>query len=105
VLGPVRLLSPLPFLQGRSIQSESTKGHAGDTAILKIGQSAPAFEIPDADMILVSLSDFPGAHNVVLDFYPKGDTRGCTMQAIDFSDFQEDFAGLDPVVIGVSRDD
>ncbi len=73
--------------------------------MLKVGQSAPAFELPDADMNLVCLSDFRGTQNVVLYFYPKDDTPGCTMEAIDFSEIQEDFAGLDTVVIGVSRDD
>ena len=73
--------------------------------MLKVGQTAPAFELPDADMNLVRLSDFRGRRNVVLYFYPKDDTPGCTMEAIDFSELQDEFTGLDTVVIGVSRDD
>lgn len=73
--------------------------------MLKVGQSAPAFEIPDADMNLVRLSDFLGKKNVIVYFYPKDDTPGCTTEAIEFSDAEEDFTGADTVVLGVSRDD
>jgi peroxiredoxin Q/BCP len=73
--------------------------------MLKVGQSAPAFEIPDADMNLVRLSDFRGKKNVVVYFYPKDDTPGCTTEAIEFSDAEDDFSGADTVILGVSRDD
>ncbi len=73
--------------------------------MLKVGQAAPAFEIPDADMNMVRLADFRGSNNVVVYFYPKDDTPGCTTEAIEFSDMQDEFAGLDTVVLGISRDD
>jgi thioredoxin-dependent peroxiredoxin len=73
--------------------------------MLKVGQTAPAFELPDADMKLVSLDSFRGAYNVVLYFYPKDDTPGCTIEAIEFSEKQDDFLKYDAVVIGVSMDD
>lgn len=73
--------------------------------MLKVGQSAPVFEIPDADMNLVRLSDFLGKKHVVVYFYPKDDTPGCTTEAIEFSDAEDDFSGADTVVLGVSRDD
>ncbi len=73
--------------------------------MLKVGQSAPAFEIPDADMNLVRLSDFLGKKNVVVYFYPKDDTPGCTTEAIEFSDAEDDFSSADTVILGVSRDD
>jgi peroxiredoxin Q/BCP len=73
--------------------------------MLNVGQSAPVFELPDADMNLVRLSEFRGKQNVVLYFYPKDDTPGCTTEAIEFSDLQVEFDGLNTVVIGVSRDD
>lgn len=73
--------------------------------MLKAGDAAPGFDLPDADMNLVKLSDFRGKKNVVLYFYPKDDTPGCTMEAIDFSDLEEEFAAHDTVVLGVSRDD
>ena len=73
--------------------------------MLTVGQSAPAFDLPDGDMNVVSLSAFRGVHNVVLYFYPKDDTPGCTLEGIDFSDLQDEFLDLDTVVLGVSMDD
>jgi len=73
--------------------------------MLQAGQSAPDFTLPDADMEMVSLAEFRGRHNVVLYFYAKDDTPGCTREAIDFSDLENEFAALDTVVLGVSRDD
>jgi peroxiredoxin Q/BCP len=73
--------------------------------MLKVGQPAPAFDLPDADLNVVSLDGFKGTNNVVLYFYPKDDTPGCTIEAIDFSEMQDAFLGLDTVVLGVSMDD
>lgn len=74
-------------------------------ALVQPGQSAPGFELPDADMNMVSLESFRSRRNVVLYFYPKDDTPGCTMEAIDFSELEEEFATLKTVVLGVSMDD
>ena len=73
--------------------------------MLKVGQSAPTFDLPDGDMNVVSLREYRGVNNVVLYFYPKDDTPGCTLEAIDFSDLQDHFLDLDTVVLGVSMDD
>ncbi len=73
--------------------------------MLRVGQTAPDFTLPDADMEMVSLAQFRGKHHVVLYFYPKDDTPGCTREAIDFSDLEHEFTDLDTVVLGVSRDD
>jgi peroxiredoxin Q/BCP len=73
--------------------------------LLQAGIDAPHFELPDADMETFSLSALRGKKNVVLYFYPKDDTPGCTMEANEFSDREADFAKLDAVVVGVSRDD
>src|SRR4249919_3576067 len=73
--------------------------------MLKVGQSAPTFDLPDGDMNLVSLNGYRGVNNVVLYFYPKDDTPGCTMEAIDFSDLDYKFAAYGAVVLGVSKDD
>ena len=73
--------------------------------MLQVGHSAPGFDLPDADMEVVSLAGFKNRNNVVLYFYPKDDTPGCTMEAIDFSDLQDEFTSLDTVVLGVSMDD
>jgi len=72
---------------------------------LSAGMEAPHFELPDADMETFSLVSLQGKKNVVLYFYPKDDTPGCTMEANEFSELEDDFAKLDTVVIGVSRDD
>ena len=56
-------------------------------------------------MEAVSLAGFRNRKIVVLYFYPRDDTPGCTMEAIEFSDMQEEFARLNAVVIGVSMDD
>ena len=73
--------------------------------MLQAGQAAPPFSLPDADMESVALADFRGRKNVVLYFYPKDRTPGCTMQAIEFSDHEQDFDRYDAVVLGVSCDD
>jgi thioredoxin-dependent peroxiredoxin len=73
--------------------------------MLPVGQPAPNFSLPDADMETVSLAQFKGRHNVVLYFYPRDGTPGCTLQAIDFSDHESDFLRHDTVVLGVSPDD
>jgi thioredoxin-dependent peroxiredoxin len=73
--------------------------------MLHTGQNAPQFSLPDADMEMVELAEFRERSNVVLYFYPKDGTPGCTMQAIDFSDHEEEFTAHDCVVLGVSCDD
>jgi len=73
--------------------------------MLQPGQPAPVFDLPDADMKMVSLGSFKNHRNVVLYFYPKDDTPGCTMEAIDFSDLEGEFIQLKTVVLGVSMDD
>lgn len=66
-------------------------------------EMAPDFSLLASNGKEVSLSDFKGK-NVVLYFYPKDMTPGCTTQACDFRDMHEDFAGLDAVILGVSPD-
>ena len=71
---------------------------------LAIGTDAPAFTTKDTNGNTVSLSDFEGK-TVVLYFYPKDDTPGCTKQAQSFRDAQPDYQVKDIVVLGVSADD
>jgi peroxiredoxin Q/BCP len=73
--------------------------------MLKVGQTAPMVVLPDADMESVDLKQFQGKHNVILFFYPRDDTPGCTLEATDFSDHEDEFRSHDCVVIGISRDD
>ena len=72
---------------------------------LQAGQPAPLFSLPDADMENVDLGQFRGKKHVVLFFYPKDGTPGCTLEATDFSDHEEEFTRHDCVVMGVSPDD
>ncbi|GAA0441117.1 thioredoxin-dependent thiol peroxidase [Lentibacillus halophilus] len=69
----------------------------------EVGKQAPDFTLPDQNGNKVSLSDFRGKH-VVLYFYPKDMTPGCTNEACDFRDAEESFSELDAVIIGVSPD-
>ena len=75
---------------------------------IKAGNRAPDFELPDADMAIVQLSDYlqgDQASAVVLFFYVRDDTPGCTAEAIEFSDLEMDFARQGATILGVSRDD
>jgi peroxiredoxin Q/BCP len=69
-----------------------------------VGDRAPDFSLPDASGRTVSLSAFQGQKAVVLYFYPKDDTPGCTKEACSFRDSYEDFTAAGAEVIGVSSD-
>ena len=69
---------------------------------LQEGDKAPAFELP-TDTGSVKLTDFAG-RKVVLFFYPKDDTPGCTTESIDFSRLKPDFEAAGAVLVGVSKD-
>lgn len=71
--------------------------------MLEVGAKAPEFTLPDKDGNPVSLSDFAGK-KVVLYFYPRDNTPGCTRQACAFAAAYEDFKAMDAAVIGVSKD-
>lgn len=73
-------------------------------AFPKIGNLAPAFTLADQDGNKVSLRDFRDQKNVVLYFYPRAMTPGCTVQACGIRDSQKALAKLDTVVLGVSPD-
>ncbi|MCC6847061.1 MAG: peroxiredoxin [Deltaproteobacteria bacterium] len=75
----------------------------GDPAVTA-GQQAPDFALPDAAGNTIKLSDFRGKKAVVLYFYPKDDTPGCTKEACAFRDQYEDFKEAGAEVIGVSSD-
>ncbi|MEM7571199.1 MAG: thioredoxin-dependent thiol peroxidase [Pseudomonadota bacterium] len=68
-----------------------------------VGSAAPDFELPGDGGKTIKLSDLKGK-NVVVYFYPKDDTPGCTKEAIAFSGLKSDFDALDTVIIGVSKD-
>ncbi|KYG26928.1 thioredoxin-dependent thiol peroxidase [Alkalihalobacillus trypoxylicola] len=70
---------------------------------IEIGKEAPAFKLPANNGEEVSLADFNGK-KVVLYFYPKDMTPGCTTQACDFRDFSREFEQFNTVILGVSPD-
>lgn len=71
--------------------------------MLEVGSKAPKFTLPDKDSNSVSLTDFAG-RKVVLYFYPKDNTPGCTRQACAFAAAYEEFKKINAVIIGVSKD-
>ena len=71
--------------------------------MLQIGMKAPDFSLPDQDGNLITLSSFRGKR-VVLYFYPKDNTPGCTRQACAFAARYEAFKSADVAVIGISKD-
>jgi peroxiredoxin len=72
---------------------------------VKVGDKAPDFTLLSQKGESVTLSQFFGKKNVVLYFYPKDESRGCTREACEFRDKYEVFKDLDAEVIGVSSDD
>ena len=72
--------------------------------MLEKNQTAPAFKTPNQNNELISLSDYAGKKNIVLYFYPKDDTSGCTIEANQFTELASEFAKVGTVVLGVSKD-
>jgi len=72
--------------------------------MLEKNQTAPAFSTNNQNNETINLSDFKGSKNVVLYFYPKDDTPGCTIEANQFTELSSDFAKADTVILGVSKD-
>src|SRR4051812_19462181 len=71
--------------------------------MIEVGQQAPDFTLPASNGENLKLSDLRGK-NVVLYFYPKDNTPGCTTQACGFRDLHGDFEAADTVILGVSPD-
>ena len=72
--------------------------------MLKVGDKAPDFALPNADLEKSELGDYLGRTNLVLYFYPKDNTPGCTIEALEFSDRVDEFRATDTEVLGVSMD-
>ncbi|MGB5278663.1 MAG: peroxiredoxin [Gammaproteobacteria bacterium] len=72
--------------------------------MLENNQIAPDFQAPDARGNVIKLSDYKDKKNIVLYFYPKDDTPGCTLEARQFTALANEFADLDTVILGVSKD-
>lgn len=72
--------------------------------MLDKNQLAPGFKAPDQNNKVINLAEYRNNKNVVLYFYPKDDTPGCTIEARQFTEFADEFSNLDTVIIGVSKD-
>ena len=72
--------------------------------MLEKNQTAPAFSTPNQNNEMINLSDYKDSKHVVLYFYPKDDTPGCTIEANQFTELANEFAAADTVVLGVSKD-
>lgn len=70
----------------------------------EVGTKAPTFDLPAFPIGRIKLSQFKGTQNVVLYFYPRDDTPGCTTEACGFRDGISEFASADTAVLGVSTD-
>lgn len=73
--------------------------------MIKTGDVLPQFELFDQNNQLVKIESYIGKSNLVIYFYPKDDTPGCTKEACSFRDFYEDFVDAGARVIGISSDD
>ena len=71
---------------------------------LEVGKDSPAFTLEDANGKKIALKDLRGSH-VIVYFYPKDDTPGCTKEACGFRDLWKKLSKLDAVILGVSPDD
>src|SRR5260370_23807710 len=72
--------------------------------MVELGGPAPGFRLQTSDGEYVSLDDFRGKKNVVVYFYPKDFTKGCTAEACEFRDSYEEFKNVGAEVIGISND-
>lgn len=85
------------FMFGQSSKESGEK--------IKVGSTIPLFSLPDQHGEMFDISTVLGKKNLVIYFYPKDDSPGCTKQACSFRDQYEDFVDLDAMVIGISSDD
>ena len=72
--------------------------------MLEKNRTAPAFSSVNQNNKIINLSDYKGSKNVILYFYPKDDTTGCTIEANQFTELASEFAKVETVVLGVSKD-
>jgi peroxiredoxin Q/BCP len=86
-----------------SKQLNSSKSATAAKAALSEGQMAPAFRLPRDGGDVVTLADYAG-RKLVLFFYPRADTPGCTREAIDFTRLADAFAAIGTAVLGISAD-
>jgi thioredoxin-dependent peroxiredoxin len=108
---PSTLSHPCTQMSHTILMHRPAVSHSGDRLIgsqrtdkVKVGSVAPDFTLPSQSGERISLKNFLGKRPVVLFFYPKDDTPGCTRQACAFRDEYEEFGKLDAEVVGISSD-
>ncbi|MBF0266461.1 MAG: peroxiredoxin [Gammaproteobacteria bacterium] len=72
--------------------------------MLELNQDAPQFSLLNEDNQTITLNDYKGSKNIILYFYPKDDTSGCTLEASQFTSLIDEFIAQNTIVIGVSKD-
>jgi len=92
-----------PKTSAKAAKKSSAGATKRTTAALE-GKKAPAFSLSDADGNTVALKDLLGANHLVLYFYPKDMTPGCTIEACSFRDHTDRLASLGATVVGISAD-
>jgi thioredoxin-dependent peroxiredoxin len=85
--------------------SHNNKSNEMSPIKIAVGDKAPLFTLPDKDGKVVNFADYIGKSNIVLYFYPKDESYGCTKEACSFRDNYEDFKEAGAEVIGISSDD
>jgi thioredoxin-dependent peroxiredoxin len=95
----------LSVLNSISCTSPENEKQMAENKKLAVGSRAPLFSLPDQDGKLFNLSDHIGKNNLVLFFYPKDESYGCTKEACSFRDNYEVFKEAGAEVIGISSDD
>jgi thioredoxin-dependent peroxiredoxin len=95
----------LLVLNNISCQENSKTQNMASEIKISIGEKAPLFSLPDQNGKMVHLTDFIGKTKLVVYFYPKDESYGCTKEACSFRDSYEDFKDAGAEVIGISADD
>ena len=95
----------LLVLNNISCDQNTNTQNMGTDKKIAIGDKAPLFTLPDQNGKMVNLSDFTGKTKLVVYFYPKDESFGCTKEACSFRDSYEDFKEAGAEVIGISADD
>ena len=95
----------LLVLNNFSCQENSKTQNMASEKKTSIGEKAPLFSLPDQNGKMVNLTDFIGKTKLVIYFYPKDESFGCTKEACGFRDSYEDFKDAGAEVIGISADD
>jgi peroxiredoxin Q/BCP len=97
-------LSTMPAQAEINAQGATTMPATQRVTTLSVGNTAPAFTLESTEGKTLSLGDFPGSKAIILYFYPKADTPGCTKEACGFRDASAQYKEMNLTVLGISPD-